>query len=115
MQPTLTTIGSITAVIASVLGFFQKDGKRLLACSTAGQLGYVVVGLGLGLVDEAVLLLVFCCCNKAFTFVWFGSLMERSNGLSDFRLLGNSHTLFCERAGMLIAAANSTIAPGAFV
>lgn len=38
--------GTLTVIGASVLAFFQHDGKRLLACSTASQLGYVVVGLG---------------------------------------------------------------------
>jgi len=61
--------GLATSVGASVLGFYQEDGKKLLACSTAGQLGYVMVALGLDLYGEALLLLSFCCCNKAFTFV----------------------------------------------
>ena len=38
--------GSLTVIGASILAFFQHDGKRLLACSTASQLGYVIVGLG---------------------------------------------------------------------
>jgi NADH:ubiquinone oxidoreductase subunit 5 (subunit L)/multisubunit Na+/H+ antiporter MnhA subunit len=62
-------VGFLTSVGASVLGFYQEDGKKLLACSTAGQLGYVLVALGLGLYEEALGLLTFCCCNKAFTFV----------------------------------------------
>lgn len=107
-------VGMTTSIGASILGFMQSDGKRLLACSTAGQLGYVVTGLGAGLLDEATMLLVFCCCNKAYTFVWFGSLMERSNGLSDFRLLKNIRLLPVERAGLITAVLNSTIAPGAF-
>jgi NADH-quinone oxidoreductase subunit L len=61
--------GSLTVIGASVLAFFQHDGKRLLACSTASQLGYVVVGLGVRAWEEALLLLIFCCCNKAYTFV----------------------------------------------
>lgn len=73
---------------ACALGFVQDDGKRLLACSTASQLGYVVVALGVGLVDEAAVLLAFCCCNKAVTFVWFGVLMDRLGGASDFRAIG---------------------------
>jgi len=85
--------GLVTIVGASVLGFFQTDGKRLLACSTASQLGYVVVALGLGLYEEGLVLLAFCCCNKAFTFVWFGGLMQRFAGLSDFRLIGGSAVL----------------------
>jgi NADH:ubiquinone oxidoreductase subunit 5 (subunit L)/multisubunit Na+/H+ antiporter MnhA subunit len=47
----------------------QTDGKRLLACSTASQLGYVVTAFGLGFHAEALYLLAFCCCNKAFTFI----------------------------------------------
>ncbi len=79
--------GFSTSVGASILGFFQEDGKKLLACSTASQLGYVIVALGLHLYSEAVYLLVFCCCNKACTFVWFGVLMRRYSGVSDFRML----------------------------
>lgn len=61
--------GTITVVGASVLGYFQDDGKKLLACSTASQLGYAVTGIGLSLFEEAAALLIFCCCNKAFTFI----------------------------------------------
>lgn len=61
--------GSCTSVGASILGFFQEDGKKLLACSTASQLGYVIIALGLQLYAEALYLLTFCCCNKAATFV----------------------------------------------
>lgn len=89
----LVFAGVLTTVGASVLGFFQIDGKRLLACSTASQLGYVVTGLGLGLYEESLLLLAFCCCNKAFTFVWFGVLMHRFAGVSDFRFIGGSANL----------------------
>lgn len=110
----LICCGIITSIGASILGFFQEDGKRLLACSTAGQLGYVIVGLGIGATDEAALLLAFCCCNKAYTFVWLGSVMERTNGLSDFRLLKKTQLLLIERAGLVSAVCNSTIAPGAF-
>ncbi len=85
--------GMFTSIGASVLGYFQLDGKKLLACSTAGQLGYVLVGLGLGLYNESLLLLIFCCCNKAVAFVLFGVLMRRFSGLSDFRILGGSVSL----------------------
>lgn len=82
--------GLVTSVGASVLGFFQEDGKKLLACSTASQLGYVIVALGLQLYTEALYLLAFCCCNKAFTFVWFGVFMRRHSGASDFRLVAGN-------------------------
>jgi NADH:ubiquinone oxidoreductase subunit 5 (subunit L)/multisubunit Na+/H+ antiporter MnhA subunit len=65
----LLFFGVFTVVGASILGFFQEDGKKLLACSTASQLGYSVVSLSLFYFEEALLLITFCCCNKAFTFI----------------------------------------------
>jgi NADH:ubiquinone oxidoreductase subunit 5 (subunit L)/multisubunit Na+/H+ antiporter MnhA subunit len=107
--------GVYTVVGAGALAFFQQDGKRLLACSTASQLGYVIVAIGLKAWEEALLILVFCCCNKAYTFVWFGALMQTHHGLSDFRLLAaHPRTTWVTHAGLGLAIANATIAPGAF-
>jgi NADH-quinone oxidoreductase subunit L len=106
--------GFFTSIGASVLGFFQEDGKKLLACSTAGQLGYVMVALGLDLYSEALCLLTFCCCNKAFTFVWFGILMRKFAGISDFRYLAGQSLSWFEHAGLVVALGNFTIMPGAF-
>lgn len=106
--------GVLTSVGASVLGYFQDDGKKLLACSTASQLGYVIVALGLRLYGEALYLLAFCCCNKAFTFVWFGAFMRRHGGVSDFRMVGGQGLSWVEGAGLGAAVANFTVFPGAF-
>jgi len=107
--------GLSTSVGASVLGYFQEDGKKLLACSTAGQLGYVIVGLGLQLYAESLFLLIFCCCNKALTFIWFGLLMRRFSGLSDFRVLAGTASLaWIEHAGLLLAVSNFTVFPGLY-
>lgn len=57
-----------TIITATFLGFYQDDGKRLLACSTASQLGYVILAISLNLIEESKFLLIFVCCNKAFTF-----------------------------------------------
>lgn len=65
----LLMFGFITVVLMSIMGFFQEDGKKLLACSTASQLGYVIIGLSLFYFEESLILLIFCCCNKAFTFI----------------------------------------------
>jgi NADH-quinone oxidoreductase subunit L len=106
--------GITTIVAASVLGFYQMDGKKLLACSTASQLGYVVVAFSLGLIEEGLLLLVFCCCNKAAVFVWFGRFMESNTGLSDLRLIRYAHFTLIERAGLIGAILSATIVPGSF-
>ena len=107
--------GVVTVVYASVLGFFQEDGKKLLACSTASQLGYVITGLGLCYFEESVLMLIFCCCNKAITFIWFGVLMDKYSGISDIRIIGGIHKLsLLEHTGILISICNFTIVPGVF-
>ena len=111
----LLFFGFFSVVCSSVLGFFQNDGKKLLACSTASQLGYVVLGLGLSYYEEARLMLMFCCCNKAFTFIWFGILIDKFNGLSDMRIIGGVFSLtWFEHMGILISLCNFTIVPGVF-
>jgi hypothetical protein len=110
-----TFAGMLTSIGASILGYFQLDGKKLLACSTAGQLGYVLVGLGLELYNESLLLLTFCCCNKAVAFVLFGVLMRRFSGLSDFRVLGGSASVaWFEHAFLALIIFNFTVFPGIF-
>lgn len=101
-----------TIISATFLGFYQDDGKRMLACSTASQLGYVILALSLNLQNEALFLLIFVCCNKAFIFSWFGFIMDKSGGLSDFRLLKNFNLFFFEKSGLIFFCFNSTIAIG---
>jgi formate hydrogenlyase subunit 3/multisubunit Na+/H+ antiporter MnhD subunit len=43
----LRWLGAATALIGSLLAVFQEDIKRLLAYSSMGQLGYIVMGFGL--------------------------------------------------------------------
>jgi len=73
-----------------------------------------MVALGLDLYSEALCLLTFCCCNKAFTFVWFGILMRKFAGISDFRYLAGQSLSWFEHAGLVVALGNFTIMPGAF-
>lgn len=119
LSPSMSVIflffGISTIVYASVLGFYQEDGKKLLACSTASQLGYVITGLGLCYFEESVLMLIFCCCNKAITFIWFGILMDKYSGVSDFRIIGGVSVLsWLEHIGILVSLSNFTVVPGVF-
>ena len=111
----ISILGFITIIWASTLAFYQNDGKKLLACSTASQLGYIVLSLGLGLYKEGIYLLTFCCLNKAVTFIWFGNIMNSNNGLSDFRFI-SSLNIFKQlnHSGFFYSIMNFTIIPGAF-
>ena len=41
-------IGAITAFIAATIAITQNDFKRVLAYSTVSQLGYMIMGIGVG-------------------------------------------------------------------
>ncbi|WP_297506669.1 proton-conducting transporter membrane subunit [Thermococcus sp.] len=44
----LAWIGAITVVVASFLAVLQEDIRKLFAYSSVGQVGYILLGLGLG-------------------------------------------------------------------
>ena len=44
----IAVIGGITIVVAAALAFVQTDIKKVLAYSTVSQLGYMMMGLGVG-------------------------------------------------------------------
>lgn len=44
----LTWLGAISILIPSFIAILQNDAKRLLAWSSIGQIGYIIVGISLG-------------------------------------------------------------------
>jgi NADH-quinone oxidoreductase subunit L len=60
-------IGGITIIIAALLAFVQNDIKKVLAYSTVSQLGYMVMGLGVGAWTASVF--------HIFTHAWFKALL----------------------------------------
>ena len=47
-QTTVVWIGTATMVIGVLFAMVQHDAKRLLAFHTVSQIGYMMLGLGLG-------------------------------------------------------------------
>lgn len=47
-QFVIATIGAVTAIMAAIAALTQWDIKRVLAYSTISQLGYMVMGMGVG-------------------------------------------------------------------
>jgi len=48
----VAAVGVATAIFAASIGFFQNDIKKVLAYSTISQLGYMFVGVGVGLIVQ---------------------------------------------------------------
>jgi NADH-quinone oxidoreductase subunit L len=70
----MAIIGGITIVIAALLAFVQHDIKKVLAYSTVSQLGYMLMGLGVGAWTPAVFHIFTHAFFKACLFLGAGSV-----------------------------------------
>ena len=70
----MAAIGGITVIIGAALAFVQDDIKKVLAYSTISQLGYMVMGLGVGAWVAAIFHLFTHAFFKADLFLGAGSV-----------------------------------------
>ncbi len=75
----VATIGLITLVMAALIACVQTDIKRVLAYSTLSQLGYMVLGLGVGSYTFAMFHLVTHAFFKCCLFQCSGSVIVASH------------------------------------
>ena len=105
VQPVLTpvvltataVIGSITAFMAAVAAITQFDIKKVLAFSTISQLGYMVMGVGVGAEDASLFHLWTHAFFKAGLFLGAGAVIhflhqvhheDHSFDAQDMRVMG---------------------------
>ncbi|MDO8615410.1 MAG: NADH-quinone oxidoreductase subunit L [Dehalococcoidia bacterium] len=84
---TVAAIGSITAIIAALLGIVATDMKRVMAYSTISQLGYMMMGLGVGGLVSAIFHLFTHAFFKSLLFLGAGSV-NHATGTFDMRRMG---------------------------
>lgn len=70
---TIFVLGITTALLGTLWKLLQSDIKRMLACSTMGQMGFMLAQCGLGLFPAAVAHLVWHGLFKAYLFLASGS------------------------------------------
>ena len=70
----IAVIGGITVLIAAGLAFVQNDIKKVLAYSTVSQLGYMMMGLGVGAWTAAVFHIFTHAFFKCALFLCAGSV-----------------------------------------
>jgi NADH-quinone oxidoreductase subunit L len=70
----IAVIGGITIIIAAGLAFVQNDIKKVLAYSTVSQLGYMMMGLGVGAWTPAVFHIFTHAFFKCCLFLCAGSI-----------------------------------------
>ncbi|MEY4231453.1 MAG: NADH-quinone oxidoreductase subunit [Actinomycetota bacterium] len=75
----IAVIGGITIVIAAALAFVQNDIKKVLAYSTVSQLGYMMMGLGVGAWTPAVFHIFTHAFFKCCLFLCAGSISHTAS------------------------------------
>jgi len=101
--PMILWIGSITALYSSLIGLYQFDIKRIIAYSTASQLGYMMVAIGLSQYPLALAHLLNHAFFKACLFLSAGSLIHSENDhqrLTKYGGMGNITNMNMQAIGL---------------
>ncbi len=90
-QTAFLLLGALSIVIGGVLSINQWDMKRLLAYSSISQIGYILLGLGLGTTWGYIGALFHLANHAIFKSLLFYSAgaVEMATGTRDLRKLGN--------------------------
>ncbi|MBI2303881.1 MAG: NADH-quinone oxidoreductase subunit L [Chloroflexi bacterium] len=83
----VAVIGGFTAFFAATMGLVMFDYKRVLAYSTVSQLGYMMLGLGVGGLSAGIFHLMNHAFFKALLFLGAGSA-SHATGTYDIRGMG---------------------------
>ena len=82
------SIGALTALTGAILGCSQWDIKRILAYSTMSQIGYMIMGVGVGAYDAGILHFLTHAFFKAQLFLGAGIIIHSLANEQDVRLMG---------------------------
>ena len=76
MLTVIFSIGVVTAIVGTSWKLLQTDIKRMLACSTMAQMGFMMMQCGLGLFPAAIAHLCWHGLFKSFLFLNAGSTVQ---------------------------------------
>jgi len=87
-QEMVAVVGALTMVTGAVLGIAQWDIKRILAYSTMSQIGYMIMGVGVGAYQAGVLHFFTHAFFKAQLFLGAGLIIHALHDEQDVRKMG---------------------------
>jgi NADH-quinone oxidoreductase subunit L len=123
MSPTasgvVALVGASTALFAATIGFFQYDIKKVLAYSTVSQLGFMFIGVGVGVYWAGIFHVMTHAFFKACLFLTAGSVIHGMHAVEhdadraqDMRVMGGlKKRMPLTRLSYLIACLAITAAP----
>nr|QID02661.1 NADH dehydrogenase subunit 5 [Scrobicularia plana] len=85
----LSFVSSLTALYAAIYGVFEWDLKKLVALSTMGQMGVVMLGISVGASASSFFHLVSHAMYKSLLFLCVGVIISTGGGVQDMRHIGN--------------------------
>lgn len=88
----IAIVGATTAIFAATSGIVQHDIKRVIAYSTASQIGYLFMSLGLGQYNLALYHLANHATFKALLFMAAGAVIHAIADQQDMRRYGGLMT-----------------------
>lgn len=110
--PVVAYVGALTAFLAAGIAIVQVDIKKVLAYSTISQLGYMVMGMGVGAFAPGFMHVITHACFKACLFLASGSVIHAVH-TQDMREMGGLKSkLPITFATMLIATMAISGVPG---
>lgn len=84
----IAVIGGLSAFIAATIAIAQNDIKKILAYSTISQLGFMVMGIGVGAYHFAFFHLITHAFFKACLFLGSGSIIHSMHHEQDINKMG---------------------------
>ncbi|MBV8531867.1 MAG: NADH-quinone oxidoreductase subunit L [Candidatus Eremiobacteraeota bacterium] len=82
------TVGGVTALAGAILGTVQWDIKRILAYSTMSQIGYMIMGVGVGAYEGGIAHFFTHAFFKAQLFLGAGLVIHALANEQDIRRMG---------------------------
>ncbi len=87
----LFSFGILTVLIAGAVSLVEQDGKKIIALSTLSQLGFIISGLGLGVVGLTYFHILSHAFLKSCMFIQVGLYIHGFFSLQDFRGYSSSY------------------------
>jgi NADH-quinone oxidoreductase subunit L len=81
-------IGATTAMFAATIAMTQFDIKKIIAYSTISELGFMMIGIGVGAYQAAIFLLICHAFFKALLFLCAGAVITQQHDEQDIRRMG---------------------------
>ncbi len=75
----ILVVGAFSALMGKLLKSVQSDIKAQLGCSTVGQMGFMIMQVGLGYFAAAIAHLILHGCYKAYQFLSAGDGVEHTS------------------------------------